>query len=120
MICHRALAVVTAVLSIVYLHGPSLGGLGFWNGIGAPDVCAQITGVRAGFWAGPGAAPECDAIIRRQVHSLAIVLGLVALTAASAACCAGCSVAAVIYGWGRAWRLQSDAPAAAPAAAAGP
>lgn len=85
-----------ALLSILYLHGPSLGGLGFWNGLGRPDVCARITGVRAGFWEGSDyARAECTEIITRQVRALAVSLTIlvtfltltVALTVLCVHCC---------------------------------
>lgn len=124
-LCHKGLALLMGLLSLLYLHGPSLGGVGFWNGQDAPDICARLTGVGARFWEEAGHS-ECRALIRRQVRALAVVggaLGLLLAAAASAAACAGCCVLAVLVRATRA-PLHRDAtgaaaaPAAAPAAAA--
>ena len=37
-------------LRYVYVHGPSLGGYGFWGGLRESDICASLTTVPATFW----------------------------------------------------------------------
>lgn len=62
----------------VYLQGPSLYGHGFWAGAALPDICAQLTGVRASFWAETGHAAECEDLVERRVTAFAIGSGLLA------------------------------------------
>lgn len=37
-------------LFYLFLHGPSLGGFGFWEGKSFPDICSMITKVDSRVW----------------------------------------------------------------------
>jgi hypothetical protein len=61
-------------LKVIYLHGPSLSGFGFWNGQELPDICAQLSkGVGTmRFW--QENLDQCESQIDKQVVALCILV----------------------------------------------
>lgn len=57
----------------LYRNGPSVLGVGFWNGQAYEQVCAQITRVDASFWAN-GNMDTCHSLIQRRFDGFLIML----------------------------------------------
>jgi hypothetical protein len=51
----------------LYLQGPSLGNLGFWQGKSKRDICATITAIDAEFWTEN--MDKCNQTILRKIES---------------------------------------------------
>lgn len=68
--------VITSPLRFIYLHGPSLAGFGFWNGVPYSQICAQITKVDNEHWKDHSFA--CQSLIDRQVDAfvVSVLLGM--------------------------------------------
>jgi hypothetical protein len=63
-------------VKFIYLHGPGLGGWGFWNGQDLPDICTQLSkGVPGRLWLEK--PEECDLLINKQVVALCIGIWMV-------------------------------------------
>lgn len=60
----------------LYVHGPRLAGFGFWSGRNSADICSHITSLPGHVFAADPAL--CDAVIRREAHSLIVTCGCVA------------------------------------------
>ena len=71
---------------LVYMHGPRVSGMGFWEGAPHADICAQMTGVSADMWHRNQA--NCFQLIVRKF--LAFVIGC---------CLCGAMLAANQLGW---------------------
>lgn len=65
---------IVCPLRHLYFGGPSLGGWGFWEGLGGPEMCSGLTGVPAKHWEGPGVT-ECDALLERKFVAFGIGVG---------------------------------------------
>lgn len=60
-------------LRILYFHGPSWGGWGFWEGRPPGDICSDLTHVPAHhFWHSADGAQECDALLERKFSAFCI------------------------------------------------
>lgn len=63
----------------LYFYGPTLGGYGFWGGLGAPDMCAQLTHVSALDWMSSDAqVARCSALLERKFDAFAYTVLAVA------------------------------------------
>jgi hypothetical protein len=54
----------------IYLYGPCIGPVGFWQGMAKHDICMKMTSVPSTHWIQNSLT--CDLEIDRHVHSLAI------------------------------------------------
>ena len=54
----------------LYLFGPAK--LGFWQGISAPEMCAQLTKVNSELW--KANLGECETLISRDFHAFYITI----------------------------------------------
>lgn len=59
-------------IEFIYLNGPILYGIGFWNGRHFSDICSALSNVAASHWLDHES--ECLHLINRQVLSIAIVI----------------------------------------------
>lgn len=66
-------------LRTLYFFGPSLYGVGFWEGRAPSEICAALTGVVAAVWERPAAALECVELIERKYYAFLISVVLVAV-----------------------------------------
>ena len=65
-------------LRILYFNGPSLAGLGFWEGRSGEDICSQLTNVDASFWIfGDDRKQACLDIIDRKFYGFAVTMGTI-------------------------------------------
>jgi len=71
--------VVFNPLKIVYLQGPSVGGLGFWGGLPLLDICAQLTSVPSDFWVVN--MGQCHEQIDKKVVAISIVILMITFLA---------------------------------------
>lgn len=71
-------------LKFIYLHGPSLKGFGFWNGLELSDICTQLSkGVgSARFWRDH--MDECEAQVDKEVLALCIFMWIILFSLACA------------------------------------
>lgn len=68
-------------LKFIYLHGPFLGGYGFWNGVEPSDICAQLSkGVPARFWLDN--IDQCEEQIDKQIVAMCISVWIIVFIAA--------------------------------------
>ena len=89
--------VVVWPLWVLYFRGPALGGVGFYRGRPPADICAQLTGVDASFWAsGADAARQCDRLLQRDFEAFfvgcmfaAYAAAILALARSALSCCRG-------------------------------
>lgn len=73
-ICWLLQAIILRPLELLYLHGPDLGGYGFWNGKTLPEICSSLSGVGASFW--QRHSFECQAIVQRRFFGNLVFLAL--------------------------------------------
>nr|QYA18853.1 hypothetical protein KOM_12_585 [Clandestinovirus] len=67
--------VITSPLRFVYLHGPSINGFGFWNGVPSSQICAQLTKVESDHW--KQHSVPCDTLIERQIDAFIVTMLLI-------------------------------------------
>lgn len=59
-------------LARLYIYGPQIGGIGFWQGRTPEQICAQLSPSNEAFW---GRNPdECHQIISRHFYSWVVLL----------------------------------------------
>jgi hypothetical protein len=63
---------ILSPLARLYLYGPSLGGWGFWNGLGMHVICAQKTNLLPDFW--EHHPFECAQIVSKQFYSSVVFI----------------------------------------------
>jgi hypothetical protein len=56
------------IIKQLYFYGPAK--FGFWQGITAPEMCAQLTKVRTDLW--KSNLEECETLISRDFHAFYI------------------------------------------------
>jgi len=71
-------ATLIAPFRALYLLGPSVQTLGFWAGRPQEDVCAEVTGTAASFWATN--KDECASIIETRFISWHTAICVIAYT----------------------------------------
>lgn len=54
----------------VYIRGPQIKGVGFWQGINPEDICSTLSSVPASHWSKH--TGECDSLIDRKVEAFFI------------------------------------------------
>ena len=64
-------ALVWQPLKRLYLLGPSVLGLGFWEGQSTEDICAQLSTAPSSFWVAH--LDECQALIDRHLRSFVVM-----------------------------------------------
>jgi hypothetical protein len=64
--------VILSPLARLYLHGPSWGGMGFWNGLGLHVICSQKTNLMPEFW--QTHPMECIQIVSKSFYSLVVLI----------------------------------------------
>lgn len=57
---------ILSPLARLYLHGPSFGGIGFWNGISIYTICSQKTTLLPEFW--KSHSTECIQLISKHFY----------------------------------------------------
>ena len=69
-------------LQILYLHGPSISGYGFWGGTEHATICATSTGTEARFWEQHNNnMDECDRLVDKKVTGFVLMcLSLISIT----------------------------------------
>ena len=63
-------SLITAPLQQLYMHGPSFGGYGFWNGKNNVDICAEMTSISSDVWVVN--QEDCQDRIDRGFYSLVV------------------------------------------------
>lgn len=62
-------------LLMLYMHGPTLNGFGFWEGRSLSDICSVLTNVPSLHWtASRDNVLECASLIDRKFQSLMVML----------------------------------------------
>lgn len=64
--------VVLVPLARLYLHGPSLGGWGFWNGLDLSVICSQKTNLLPEFW--KSHPTECIQLVSKGFYGVLVLL----------------------------------------------
>lgn len=72
---------VVEPLRYLYVHGPALGGWGFWEGRPQADACAELTAVPASFWASN--VEPCSELLDRKFHAGLTLLAVAAYALAA-------------------------------------
>ena len=57
-------------LERLFFHGPSIMGVGFWQGKSPTDMCAELTTFASDFWAAHPA--ECDQIVHQHLRTFLV------------------------------------------------
>ena len=63
--------IILTPLARLYLHGPSWGTIGFWNGVDINIICAQKTQLSVSFW--ENNSSECLTLITKQFYGMIVM-----------------------------------------------
>ena len=65
-------------LRLLYLYGPSINGVGFWEGLPIADICSRLTHVDATFWLQqPDNLTQCTELIDRKIYAMFTLIWVV-------------------------------------------
>ncbi len=59
-------------LALLYIHGPHIGGFGFWGGKTNEEICSNLTNVESDFW--KNNEQMCINLIYKKFNSFAICI----------------------------------------------
>jgi hypothetical protein len=62
---------ILSPLARLYLHGPSWGSIGFWNGVDINIICAQKTQLSVSFW--ENNSSQCLTLISKQFYGIVVM-----------------------------------------------